>query len=1669
MFRTRSAASVQFNLPRPPYDVGVAQCRGYDAGDMKHGLGRRCESRSRTAIGSFAVFAGRAFLCAAVALPTACEESAPFVEDDAGVTVDGPDIGFAPMPDTGVPAPDLGFVPIDAGPCQTNEDCDDGLFCNGVEICFANACQAGPSVDCTDIDACTTDVCDEAERACTNTFDPTCTVCSVDAFEPNDTFATAVLTGAGTYGGLYACVNNEDWHTFTLGNNELIDVLIAFEDAIGDINISIYDEAGTPLVSQNSATDDERLVFTTPAAGTYALLVDFNDFAGDDDDIPGNRYAMTLGLGEPCTDPFEDNDTRSDATPVSSGIVSGARGCPYDDDWYRVSVQQEQLILVTADFIDADGDLNLQLYDSSGSLVAASFSSSDGEAIAYTAFEAGDFFIRATLIPAVDDASAGVAYTLDIDLDQQCTDAFESNDSRLDAAVVTDGTYALNACPLDSDWYRISASDNQVIQLNAEFVNARGNVNMRLYDASGGQLSAALSSTNDEAIVWTAPYDGDYFVQVDLAGPDDALPGNDYTLRIDTATPCVDPFENNDLRATAYPLGAGTFSGLRVCPGDDDWYRLTIPNAGPFTVDASFAHDEGNINLVLVDPSGDVVAQALSSSDNESLAVEIATPGEYFVRVTLGQDTGDQAGNEYDLAISGATLCSPTTCASAGATCGPLADGCGGTLDCGACPGGTCSPNNRCDCVPTTCASANLDCGIADDGCGRPLNCGECTANEICEGAYEANVCAVAACAEDRFEDNDARTEPVALAVDQTVDGLTVCPGDADFFSFSAQANQAVTATARFVDAEGNVDLRLYSPDGDQVALALGGTDVERLVHTTATPGDYVLGVFQGAADDRRPGSAYALTISTEACDDAFEDNDQRLEGTTLLPGSYGGLRACPGDTDWYRVSINANEVLDVTARFADALGNIAMRLYDDTGAVVSQALSGSDDERIVYAAPTGGDYFIQVVLGTPDDSVPGNVYGLDVVVDTSCTDPFEDNDDRATATRFPNGTASDLTSCPSDDDWYRIDVLDNRIVEIDATFVHADGNINLTLTDGSGDPVSSALSGNDNERIVYTAQSDDALALRVFLQNDPAPPGNVYALSVSSSVPCTDTFENNDSSSRAHRLGAGTYADLTACPADQDWYAVDAEEGAELDIELEFSNATGNINLQLYDPKGAPIASALSGTDDERMTYTVPVTGTYAFVVTLASDDDTPGNAYSMRIAGAAPCASTTTCEGVGAECGTILDGCGVPVDCGSCPSGQTCSVTNICSCVPADCGATGLQCGVAEDGCGGVLDCGPCAGDDVCGGAYQANTCDAPACIEDALEDNDTRQTAPETPDGVYRDLTVCADDVDWYELDLANDTVIRSRFLFDDAKGDIAMRLLNASGTQLDLSLSGTDDEYIAYTTPAAGTYFIQATIGLRDDEVPGNRYDWVLDTTQVCTDAFEDNDRVEEAISLISGTYPGLTSCPNDDDWFEMALGNNELIEVDVSFFDALGDINIRLSDDTGTQLVSSLSSGDSERIVYTTGSSGVYRLAVRFAEGSGDDETAGNDYQLDLDVGVPCTDAFEDSDTRLTAQNLPFGLTENLTSCPFDQDWYRIEIAGDRRLLIEASFTHVEGNINLALFDPAGNAIVSALSGTDNETIDYRTPDTGPYFLRVTIANDDAVPGNTYSLQLTDAP
>jgi len=142
----------------------------------------------------------------------------------------------------------------------------------------------------------------------------------------------------------------------------------------------------------------------------------------------------------------------------------------------------------------------------------------------------------------------------------------------------------------------------------------------------------------------------------------------------------------------------------------------------------------------------------------------------------------------------GDTGCKPKTCAELGATCGKQGDSCGGLIDCGTCTapdtcggGGTpnvCGSPPKPVCTPKTCVEMGYNCGPVADGCGGLVDCGKCTSG-TCGGGGKPNVCgsSTSPCIKKTCTDWGANCGPVSdgcgglTASCGTCSGLNTCGG----------------------------------------------------------------------------------------------------------------------------------------------------------------------------------------------------------------------------------------------------------------------------------------------------------------------------------------------------------------------------------------------------------------------------------------------------------------------------------------------------------------------------------------------------------------------------------------------------------------------------------------------------------------------------------------------------------------------------------------------------------------------------------------------------------------------------------------------------------------------------------------------------------------------------
>jgi hypothetical protein len=115
--------------------------------------------------------------------------------------------------------------------------------------------------------------------------------CQPDSLETNDSSNTPRAIQLGAFLSLTSCEPDDDWYSLSLSAGITYTFVALFTHAEGDVDIGLFDSAGTVVASSVTELDDEVFEFTPTTSGTYRLLVRLFEDAGS---IPGNRYDMLV-------------------------------------------------------------------------------------------------------------------------------------------------------------------------------------------------------------------------------------------------------------------------------------------------------------------------------------------------------------------------------------------------------------------------------------------------------------------------------------------------------------------------------------------------------------------------------------------------------------------------------------------------------------------------------------------------------------------------------------------------------------------------------------------------------------------------------------------------------------------------------------------------------------------------------------------------------------------------------------------------------------------------------------------------------------------------------------------------------------------------------------------------------------------------------------------------------------------------------------------------------------------------------------------------------------------------------------------------------------------------------------------------------------------------------
>lgn len=358
---------------------------------------------------------------------------------------------------------------------------------------------------------------------------------------------------------------------------------------------------------------------------------------------------------------------------------------------------------------------------------------------------------------------------------------------------------------------------------------------------------------------------------------------------------------------------------------------------------------------------------------------------------------------------------------------------------------------------------------------------------------------------------------------------------------------------------------------------------------------------------------------------------------------------------------------------------------------------------------------------------------------------------------------------------------------------------------------------------------------------------------------------------------------------------------------------------------------------------------------------------------------------------------------------------------------------------------------------------------CLADGFEPNDTQATATRLFTGRWTGPTVCAGDQDYYLLPALAGELYRVCLTPSELFGvPLGLEVLDHEGVPL---LEGAGMAHFCVEEDLLfGDDYVTHVFGLEPDaESPYHLELYVEPGCRLYDDEYDQeglNNRLPREgepplVMLDEDTPYDLRVCPNNPDYWPVPLLRRDVLVANISYDHTEGDLQMRLLRPSGTVILSSTGTGDSETINYQAELDGTHYLRVY---GEGEDS---GEYTFLYSVTKWCqVDALEDNDAAGEAAAVALGDTTSLWRCAGDDDFFSYTIPADvvpTALEVRIDYAAGDGTLELEVTPPGGEAVAGAAeTGARVARLDAGLTAGGEYLIRVYGAEQAQ---NTYTLNV----
>ncbi len=433
-------------------------------------------------------------------------------------------------------------------------------------------------------------------------------------------------------------------------------------------------------------------------------------------------------------------------------------------------------------------------------------------------------------------------------------------------------------------------------------------------------------------------------------------------------------------------------------------------------------------------------------------------------------------------------------------------------------------------------------------------------------------------------------TDDVSIVSGETVSG-TLIAGDIDTFTIDATAGEDFFLTILETSPAIELAVTVYDPTGALVTSGSTNAGLNLYAADLPVTGTYSV-IIRDSGGDETGGYSLTTVLSTGG----VTDDVSIVSGETVS----GNLAA--GDIDTFTIDATAGEDFFLTILETSPAIELAVTVYDPTGALVT---SGSTNAGLnLYAAdlPVTGTYTV-IIRDSGGDETGG--YSLTAVLSTGgVTDDVS----------IVSGETVSGNLAAGDIDTFTIDATAGE--DFFLTILETSPAIELAVT--VYDPTGALVtSGSTNAGLnLYAADLPVTGTYSVIIRDSGGDETGGYSLTtVLSTGGVTDDVSIVSGETVSGNLAAG----------DIDTFTIDATAGEDFFLTILETSPAIELAVTVYDPAGALVTSSSTNAGLNLYAADLPVTGTYTVIIRDSGGDETGG--YSLTAVLSTGAALPMTC----------------------------------------------------------------------------------------------------------------------------------------------------------------------------------------------------------------------------------------------------------------------------------------------------------------------------------------------------------------------------------------------------------------------------------------------------------